>query len=46
MLVLIGALCFCAGYLIGMDAVEDANYLIQTGYIITNPEGKEVRSFK
>lgn len=46
MLIAIGVLCFCAGYLIGMDAVQDANQLISVGFTITDPEGHEVRSFK
>lgn len=45
MLVLIGILCFVAGYLIGQDSIQDPNLLIQTGFTITDPEGQEVRRF-
>lgn len=45
MLLLIGVLCFSAGYLIGQDSVQDANSLLSVGYTIKDPEGFEIREF-
>lgn len=45
MLILIGILCFAAGYMIGQDSVQNANDLLSVGFTITDPEGFEIRRF-